>query len=105
MFKKMILAAVFVAAPMVLTQESSADDCYRGYRSSYRVPSVTYRSYQPYPYRNSVNRVYTAPYRSLYVPSYRAPYYGYGTRYGYGVPYYGNGIGINRGGISLQFGF
>ncbi len=98
MLKKLVLAAAFIAAP---------NRCY----PSFRAPVVSHRSLHHGHYGHH-------GYHDLYY-SRRVPVYGYG--YGYGVPYrgispygvyggypyYGRGssIGVNRGGVSLYFGF
>lgn len=109
MFKKILIAAVFAVTPMVLSDESSAGDCYYGggYRAAvpvYRAPVPAYRGHH---HHGSYRQVYSVPF-----PSHGRTHYGsgYGSRYnsgyrhgygGYGGPYYGR-----RGsGISVTFGF
>ncbi len=110
MIKKLVLAAVFAVTPMVLAEESSADHCYSSYRS-YRSPApvISYRSYSPYRHH-----VYSTPFPSYgrthsHIHHYhRYPsslYRSYRGGYGYGYGGYRNSIGVNRGGVSLYFGF
>ena len=114
MIKKIICAAVLAIAPLAVSTESSAGDCYYGgYRGHHGVARtvVRHHSYAPSHHYGGRDRsgygapIYAAPYGSYYRSR---PYsaYRYGYR-GYGSPYYGRGtsIGINRGGVSLYFGF
>ena len=115
MIKKIICAAVLAIAPLALATESSAGDCYYGgYRGHGALarPVVGHHGHAGYQhYRSGYGApihgghgghgVYGGQHRSRYHSAYRQ---GYG---GYGSPYYGGGsaIGINRGGVSLYFGF
>ncbi|MEM1068277.1 MAG: hypothetical protein AAGG48_05950 [Planctomycetota bacterium] len=106
MLKKMLLAAVLLAAPMVMTQTASADYCYRGYRApvvSYRAPIARHPGiYGSSLYRSSLYRSSLSPYGVPYRSRYVSPYGVYG-----GYPYYGRGsvYGVNRGGVGLYIGF
>ena len=108
MIKKLMFAAMFLAAPLAMSETASAD--HLGCYSTYRVPVVR----SPYHYGIQAHpglHTHRGVYRSM-----QAPVYGYGVPYrsrsvsGYGIygyPHYrrGSSIGISRGGVSLYFGF
>lgn len=113
MFKKLLLAAAFVAAPLAMTETASADHnrCYRTYRAPVITYGSPYRGYDVYRSRRVPVYNYGVPYRSRSISPYGYGYgglgyggLGYG---GLGYPYgrSGGAIGINRGGLSFYYGF
>ena len=107
MIKKIIIAAIFAITPLAMSAESSADHCRSGYGyRTYRAPVVRHGHHHGHgSYYGTRYPAYGTHYGSNYGSRYNSGYrYGYG---GYGGPYYGRGssIGINRGGVSLYFGF
>lgn len=103
MIQRIIIVAVLAITPLVLSNESSAGDCY-GY-DTYRAPATAYRGRH-----HGHHQTYGRP----VFPDYGRTHYGsgYGSRYnaayrngynGHGGPYYGRS-GRHRGGISLHFG-
>ena len=116
MINKLIFAAALAIAPLALAGESSAGDCYYGgYRGHGALarPVVRHHGHAGYHhYRGGygvpAHGFHGGHHRHGYHSRYRG-YGGYGGRYygGYGGRYYGGGsaIGINRGGVSLYFGF
>jgi hypothetical protein len=118
MIKNIICAAVLAIAPMALATESSAGDCYNGgYRGHGALARPVVRHHGHAGYHNGgrygsgygapIHGAYGAHQRSRYHSAYRHGYGGYGGYGGHGGHYYGggSGIGINRGGVSLHFGF
>jgi hypothetical protein len=116
MLNKFLIAAALAVTPLLMSDTVSAGGhCHRGgygggyggYGGGYGGAVVSYRA-PVYGHRQGHYRPYRAAgYRSYYGSPYRS-YYGRGYGgYGYGGGYYGRGnaIGINRGGVSLYFGF
>lgn len=108
MIKRILLAATVALVPLALSGTAQAGDCY--YRSSrgYGAPVVVNRGHghHHHGYRSGYYPGDSVPYGNVYGSPYQSRAYR-SSRYGYGVPYYGNrsGIGIRSGGVSLYFGF
>ncbi len=106
MLKKILLLAAFAITPLVLSETASAQ-CYSGYGHGYAGYGHGYAGYGAY--RAPVAYRAVPIYHGHGHGHYRSGYRGYGAvrgyGRGYGVPYYGNSIGIQRNGFSLRVGF
>ncbi len=109
MFKKILFAGVLALAPLAMSEVASAGGpCYRGHGGyggygGYGGAVIGYRA--PVYGNRGPHRAYRAPNRAFYGSPYRSYYRGGFGRYGYGGYGFGNGIGVNRGGVGLYFGF